>query len=101
MGCEQEGERYEQEGHLDPSGQEGARRFEDQGLRCDQEGLTLLQQGEGVQGLNSGDEHGEAPAPAVGISTAVERRSLQFSSTLTNSGGTSCWSAWTKDVIIG
>merc|ERR1712078_61322 len=68
--CEQESERQGQEG------------LEDHGIRRDQEGLTPLRQGEGalqcVSAALSTGEASQGPAPAVGVSAAVERRSPSF-----------------------
>merc|ERR1712138_33117 len=80
--CEQEAERTRQEVPMDAGCQEGTHGPEAQGIRRDQEGLTPLRRGEGVlqcvsAALSTG-EASEAPAPAVGISAAVERWSPSF-----------------------
>merc|ERR1711904_36913 len=67
---------------MEPGSGEGTQGIEDHGLRRDQEGLTPLRQGEGVlqcvsTALSPG-EASQAPAPAVRISAAVERRSPSF-----------------------
>merc|ERR1712178_437860 len=86
--CEQESERQGQEGIQEHSGAmvrgpgKGPQGLEDHGIRCDQEGLTPLRQGEGalqcVSAALSTGEASQGPAPAVGVSAAVERRSPSF-----------------------
>merc|ERR1739848_735318 len=55
-----------------PEGQEG---LGPEGLRCDQEGLTSLQQGQGTLPVSM-HRHAEASAQGVGMSTPLERRRL-------------------------
>merc|ERR1712070_943458 len=86
--CEQESERQGQEGMQEHSGAmvrgpgKGPQGLEDHGIRRDQEGLTPLRQGEGalqcVSAALSTGEASQGPAPAVGVSAAVERRSPSF-----------------------
>merc|ERR1712124_233539 len=56
--------------HCCPEGQEG---FGPQGLRCNQEGLSSLQEGKRILSVSI-DEHAEASAQGVGMSTPLERR---------------------------
>merc|ERR1712072_19991 len=53
-----------------PEGQEG---FGCEGLRCNQEGLSSLQKGQGTLPV-SVHRHAEASAQGVGMSTPFERR---------------------------
>merc|ERR1711924_244056 len=53
-----------------PEGQEG---FGCEGLRCNQEGLSSLQKGQGTLSV-SVHRHAEASAQGVGMSTPFERR---------------------------
>merc|ERR1711937_419119 len=80
--CEQEEARPRQEVPMDAGLLEGTQGPEAHRLRRDQEGLTPLRQGEGVlqcvSAALSPGEASQAPAPAVGISAAVERWSLSF-----------------------
>merc|ERR1712046_530647 len=81
---EQEGECTRKDQHMDHCRQEGACCLEDQGLFRHQEGHATLPEGKGVHEVSqlTGSEwwqgRQEAPALAVGISTAVERRSSRL-----------------------
>merc|ERR1711918_213074 len=76
--CEQEAVGKWQEGlrphqGLDcccPEGQEG---FGRQGLRCNQEGNSSLQEGQGALPVSSTQKHTKASAQGVGMSTPLER----------------------------